>query len=52
MEEKPLVGAFIDSLKRNNKQIRDDRATAIAEDAQIMYRRSDPEDQRLEHREC
>jgi hypothetical protein len=32
-------GAFLASLKRNNKQIRDDRATAIAEDAQIMYRR-------------
>ena len=34
-----VKGAFIDSLKRNNKQIRDDRATAIAEDAQIQYRR-------------
>ena len=34
-----MRGAFIESLKRNNKQIRDDRATAIAEDAQIMYRR-------------
>jgi len=32
-------GAFLSSLKRNNKQIRTDRATAIAEDAQIMYRR-------------
>ena len=32
-------GAFIDSLRRNNKQIREDRATAIAEDAQIQYRR-------------
>jgi hypothetical protein len=32
-------GAFLASLKRNNKQIRSDRATAIAEDAQIMYRR-------------
>ena len=35
-----VEGAFVASLKRNNKQIRDDRATAIAEDAQIMYRRA------------
>jgi len=33
-------GAFFDSLKRNNKQIRDDRATAIAEDTQLVYKRS------------
>ena len=33
-------GAFIDSLKRNNRQIRDDRATAIGETAQIKYRRA------------
>ena len=39
MEELEMTGAFIDSLKRNNKQIRTDRATASAEDAQIMYRR-------------
>ena len=32
-------GAFIASLKRNNKQIRDDRATAIQEDTQLLYRR-------------
>ena len=32
-------GAFFSSLKRNNKQIRDDRATAIAEDTQIIYKR-------------
>jgi len=38
-EEKVAKGAFIESLKRNNKQIREDRAAAIAEDAQIMYRR-------------
>jgi hypothetical protein len=30
-----VPGAFIASLKRNNKQIRDDRATAIAEAAQL-----------------
>jgi hypothetical protein len=33
------AGAFVDSLKRNNKQIRHDRAEAIAEDAQIVFRR-------------
>ena len=32
-------GAFFTSLKRNNKQIRDDRATAIAEDTQLVYKR-------------
>jgi len=41
MEEdvKPNLGAFIGSLKRNNKQIRDDRATSIAEDAEVIYGR-------------
>lgn len=33
------VGAFVASLKRNNKQIRDDRATAIAEDTEVLYKR-------------
>ena len=32
-------GAFIDSLKRNNRQIREDRAASISEDAQLIYRR-------------
>ena len=32
-------GVFLSSLKRNNKQIRDDRATTIAEDAEMSYRR-------------
>jgi hypothetical protein len=32
-------GAFFSSLKRNNKQIRDDRATAIAEDTDLVYKR-------------
>lgn len=32
-------GAFLSSLKRNNKQIRDDRAQAIGEDAQLIYKR-------------
>jgi hypothetical protein len=34
------VGAFLESLKRNNKQIRDDRATAISEDTQLEYKRT------------
>ena len=33
-------GAFISSLKRNNKQIRADRAEAIGEEAQITYKRT------------
>ena len=32
-------GAFFGSLKRNNRQIRDDRATAIAEDTELVYKR-------------
>ncbi|ATL46139.1 hypothetical protein COR50_02580 [Chitinophaga caeni] len=32
-------GAFIDSLRRNNAKIREDRAIAIAEDAQLIYKR-------------
>jgi hypothetical protein len=39
MENVENRGAFITSLKRNNKQIRDDRATAIAEDTQLLYKR-------------
>lgn len=38
-EVQNLSGAFIGSLKRNNKEIREDRATAIAEDAQLVYKR-------------
>ena len=34
-----LEGAFVASLKRNNRQIRDDRAASIAEDAQMTFRR-------------
>ena len=33
------VGAFASSLKRNNKQIRDDRAMAIVETAELAYKR-------------
>ncbi len=43
MEEKVLekaTGAFISSLKRNNRQIREDRAQAIGEEAQITYKRT------------
>ena len=32
-------GAFISSLKRNNKQIREDRAAAIAEDTELLFKR-------------
>ena len=34
-----MKGAFVSSLKRNNKQIRDDRALAIAEDAELLFKR-------------
>jgi hypothetical protein len=39
VEELKNVGAFYDSLKRNNKQIRDDRAAAIVEDTELIYKR-------------
>lgn len=39
LEKKEPTGAFISSLKRNNQKIRDDRATSIAEDTQLMYKR-------------
>jgi len=39
MEEVKKDGAFIASLKRNNKQIREDRAAAIGEDTQLLYKR-------------
>jgi hypothetical protein len=32
-------GAFMESLKRNNRKIRDDRAQAIGEDTQLIYKR-------------
>ncbi len=38
-ENVKVEGAFVSSLKRNNSKIREDRATAISEDAQVMYRR-------------
>lgn len=33
-------GAFVTSLKRNNKQIKGDRAEMISEDTQLEYRRT------------
>jgi len=39
-EVKTNEGAFLSSLKRNNKQIRDDRAAAIGESAQLLYKRA------------
>jgi hypothetical protein len=39
VEEPKKEGAFIASLKRNNRQIKDARAEAIAEMAQMRYRR-------------
>lgn len=33
-------GTFVESLQRNNKQIRNDRAIAIAEDAEMIYKRT------------
>ena len=32
-------GRFMESLKRTNKSIRDDRATSIGEDAEMVYKR-------------
>jgi len=37
--ESEVAGAFINSLKRNNKQIKDDRAASISEDTQLIYKR-------------
>jgi len=33
------IGAFIESLKRNNGKIREDRASSISEDTQLVYKR-------------
>jgi UDP-3-O-acyl-N-acetylglucosamine deacetylase len=40
------VGAFASSLKRNNSKIRSDRAEAISEDTELVYKRT-IEDTRL-----
>ncbi|MCI5144120.1 MAG: hypothetical protein D3923_01020 [Candidatus Electrothrix sp. AR3] len=39
MDDTVVDGAFIASLKRNNREIRDDRAAAIAEDTELVYKR-------------
>lgn len=38
-DEQQQGGAFLESLKRNNKQIRNDRAATIVEDTEILYKR-------------
>lgn len=38
-EEPVLKGAFFDNLNRNNTKIKRDRAIAITEDAQLLYKR-------------
>jgi len=38
-ENVAVKGEFFDSLTRNNKKIRSDRAISIAEDAQLLYKR-------------
>lgn len=35
-----MQGAFVSSLTRNNKQIKTDRAVAIAEDAEMIFKRT------------
>lgn len=37
--EEDLKPRFIESLQRNNDQIREDRARIIGEDAELIYRR-------------
>jgi hypothetical protein len=39
MAETVEQGAFLESLKRNNVKIREDRAAAIGEDAELIYKR-------------
>ena len=34
-----MKGSFVTSLRRNNKQIREDRALSIAEDARMLFKR-------------
>lgn len=40
VNEVPRTGTFKESLARNGKQIREDRAVSISEDAEIAYKRS------------
>jgi len=39
MSDEVKQGAFVESLKRNNKQIKADRTEAISEDAQLIFKR-------------
>jgi len=39
LEKAVAPGAFVASLKRNNSKIREDRAAAISEDTQVIYKR-------------
>ena len=39
VENQEFVGEFYDSLTRNNKKIRQDRAISITEDALLMFKR-------------
>lgn len=39
-ENEVIEGAFLSSLKRNNKQIRDDRAAAIGDNAELKFKRA------------
>lgn len=39
-EEEQKVGAFFSSLNRKNAKIKADRAIAIAEDAQLLFKRA------------
>lgn len=39
MEENKTQGKFVESLLRKNSQIKKDRATAIIEDVQLIYKR-------------
>ena len=40
MAEDVKKGAFLESLQRNNTQIRKDRALAISEDAELLFKRT------------
>lgn len=39
IKEQEMKGAFVSSLKRNNAKIREDRAMAIADAAELKYKR-------------
>ena len=40
IEALEMQGAFIETLKRNNRKIRDDRAIAISEDVHLIFKRT------------